>query len=68
MVISSLVKVIRENLYIERDRRCLDEYLTYEKKQNGAFGAVTGKHDDLLKTCDVYREIYLSQTDGGAKQ
>lgn len=27
-----------------------------------------GKHDDLLKTCDVYREIYLSQTDGGAKQ
>ena len=50
MVISSLVKVIRENLYIERDRRCLDEYLTYEKKQNGAFGAVTGKHDDLLMT------------------
>lgn len=50
MVISTLVKVIRENMYIERDRRCLDEYLTYEKKQNGAYGAVIGKHDDLLMT------------------
>ena len=27
-----------------------------------------GKHDDLLKTCDVYREIYYSQTDGGTKE
>ena len=50
MVISTLVKVVRENMYIESDRRCLDEYLTYEKKQNGAYGAVIGKHDDLLMT------------------
>ena len=50
MVISTLVKAIRENAYIERDRRCLDEYLVYEKKPNGAFGAVAGKHDDLLMT------------------
>ena len=50
MVISSLVKAIRENAYIERDRRCLDEYLVYEKKPNGAFGAAAGKHDDLLMT------------------
>lgn len=50
MVISTLVKVIRENLYVERDSRCLDEYLTYEKKPNGAYGAIVGKHDDLLMT------------------
>ena len=50
MIISTLVKVIRENLYTERDERCLDEYLCYEKKPNGAFGAITGKHDDLLMT------------------
>lgn len=49
-VISTLVKVIRDNLYTERDARCLDEYLCYEKKPNGAFGAITGKHDDLLMT------------------
>lgn len=50
MIISTLVKVIRENLYTERDKRCLDEYLCYEKKPNGAFGAIAGKHDDLLMT------------------
>jgi len=50
MIISTLVKVIREGLYTERDERCLDEYLTYEQKQNGAYGAITGKHDDLLMT------------------
>ena len=35
---------------------------------DGGLVAGIGKHDDLLKTCVVYREIYLSQTDGGAKQ
>lgn len=50
MIISTLVKVVRENLYIERDSQCIDEYLCYEQKQNGSFGAITGKHDDLLMT------------------
>lgn len=49
MIISTLVKVIRESLYVERDERCLDEYLTYEKR-GSAFGAIAGKHDDLLMT------------------
>ena len=50
MIISTLVKVIREQLYVERDMRCLNEYLVYEKKPNGAFGATIGNHDDLLMT------------------
>lgn len=50
MIISTLIKVIREHLYTERDERCLDEYVVYEKKQNGAFGSIIGKHDDLLMT------------------
>ena len=50
MIISTLVKVIREHMYVERDERCLDEYITYERKPNGAFGAIIGKHDDLLMT------------------
>ena len=50
MIISTLVKVIREGLYVERDKRCLDEYLNYEKKPNGSFGAKQGTHDDLLMT------------------
>lgn len=50
MIISNLIKVVRESLYIERDARCLNEMLVYEKKQNGAYGAVQGEHDDLLMT------------------
>lgn len=50
MIISTLVKVIREGLYVERDKRCIDEFLNYEKKPNGSFGAKQGTHDDLLMT------------------
>lgn len=49
-VIATLVMVVRESLYVERDERCLDEMLTYEKRQNGSYGALAGKHDDLLMT------------------
>lgn len=50
MVVATLVKVIREALYTERDEMTLDEYLCYERRQNGSFGAIAGRHDDLLMT------------------
>ena len=37
-------------MYVERDEDCLDEYLTYECRQNGSYGALPGRHDDLLMT------------------
>lgn len=63
MIISTLVKVIRENLYTERDVRCIEEYLCYEKKQNGAFGAIIGKHDDLLMTRAIGLHICFFEMD-----
>lgn len=63
MIISTLVKVIRENLYTERDDRCLNEYLCYEKKKNGAFGAIIGKHDDLLMTRAIGLHICYFEMD-----
>lgn len=50
MVISTLVRVVREGLYVERDPMCLDEYLSYERRPNGSYGAIAGSHDDLLMT------------------
>lgn len=50
MIISNLIEIVREGMYTERDERCIDEYLTYERKQNGSYGAIVGKHDDLLMT------------------
>lgn len=50
MVISMLIKAVRERLYTERDERALNEMRCYERKQNGSFGAKAGTHDDLLMT------------------
>lgn len=63
MIISTLVKVIRDKLYIERDERCLDEYDTYERKKNGAYGAIDGKHDDLLMTRAIGLHICFYEMD-----
>lgn len=62
-LISTLVKVIRENLYVERDEACLDEYLCYEKKQNGSYGAIAGKHDDLLMTRAIGLFVSFTEMD-----
>lgn len=63
IIISTLVKVVREGLYIERDQRCLDEYITYERKPNGAYGAIIGKHDDLLMTRAIGLHICFREMD-----
>lgn len=63
MIISTLVKVIRESLYIERDERCLDEYTFYEKRANGSFGAIIGKHDDILMTRAIGLHICFYEMD-----
>lgn len=60
-VISTLVKVIRETQYVERDDRCLAEYNVYEKKPNGSFGAAAGHHDDLLMTRAIGLHICFSE-------
>lgn len=48
MIIAEAVRVIREKAYTERENDACDEYLQYEKKPNGSFGAVLGYHDDRL--------------------
>ncbi len=61
MVISNLVRVVREGLYIERDERCLDEYLTYQRRPNGSYGALSGKHDDMLMTRAIGLHICFNE-------
>ncbi|MDE7419265.1 MAG: terminase [Muribaculaceae bacterium] len=61
MIISNLVRVVREGLYIERDEGCIDEYLTYERRPNGSYGAVAGKHDDMLMTRAIGLHIIFNE-------
>ena len=59
LLVSTLQTLIRENGYVERDQRALDEYLCYEKKLNGSYGAITGKHDDILMSRAIGLRVAL---------
>ena len=61
MIITTLIKCVREHLYTEREERALDELLTYEKKQNGAYGAISGRHDDKVMTRAIGMHICLNE-------
>lgn len=50
VVISALVQAVREGTLLERDEACVDELCCYERRQDGSFGAISGKHDDMLMT------------------
>ncbi|MBD5171999.1 MAG: terminase [Bacteroidales bacterium] len=61
LVISALIRAVRDRLYIERDTEALAELLTYERKPNGAYGAISGHHDDILMTRAIGIHISLSE-------
>jgi hypothetical protein len=59
-LIDNLVKMVEENAYIEHDIGCINEYRSYEQKQDGSYGAITGCHDDKLMTRGIahYLSVY----------
>lgn len=61
LIIANLVKVVREGLYTERDEDCLSEYLCYEQRQDGSYGAISGRHDDLLMTRAIGLHVALNE-------
>lgn len=48
IIISNLVAILRDEGYVERNEEALAEFATYEKKQNGSYGATDGHHDDFV--------------------
>lgn len=61
VIIANLVRCLRDNSYVERDKRCLSEYMVYTKFQNGSFGAAKGHHDDLLMTRAIGLHICFNE-------
>ncbi len=59
LVVNTLVAAVRDGLYVERDSGAVDELMTYERKENGSFGAKDGCHDDILMTRCI--GIFLAQ-------
>ncbi len=67
-LITQMNKRLREEGYIERDGRALDEVDLYELKEDGTAGAVEGAHDDIymsraigLKASQTYEFPYLAE-------
>ena len=50
MIIDTLKAALRDDEYIERDKRALDEMDSYETKPDGTLGAVDGAFDDMVIT------------------
>ncbi len=48
--IDCLIEAVREGGYVERDSEACNEYVVYEQKTNGSYGAKAGYHDDVLMT------------------
>lgn len=61
MIISSLIKYVREFSWEEADDRVLSELLSYERKPNGSYGAIAGEHDDLLMTRAIGLHICFNE-------
>lgn len=64
-LVNQMNKRLREQAYIERDARALDEIDCYEIKDDGTYGAVEGQHDDVymsraigLKASQTYEMPY----------
>lgn len=57
IVISNLVSVMRENIYLETDRETLKEMTTFVKHNDGKQAASNGAHDDLVMASAIAHYI-----------
>lgn len=53
LLTDTLVRLLREDGYIERDQEACTEYQVFEVKENGKFGAVDGNHDDIVMSSAI---------------
>ena len=60
LVITYLVRMVRETAYTERDPEACNELATYEKLQGGGYAARRGYHDDILMTRAI--GLYVAST------
>lgn len=61
IVVSTLVQAVRDGVLAERDEECVDELSCYERRPDGSFGAISGKHDDMLMTRAIGMHVALNE-------
>ncbi len=59
--IYELIRQVRDHLYIERDSDAIDEMSWFEMKSASSYGAVVGRHDDILITRAIAFYVILEK-------
>lgn len=49
-VVNELMRQVRDGLYVERSGDAVNEMTCFERKPQGGYGAMAGRHDDLVMT------------------
>ncbi len=47
-IVNNLVAMVRDGLLVEHDGDAIDEMCWFEEKVGGGYGAIDGKHDDMV--------------------
>ncbi len=64
LVIDTLVAAVRDGTLDEPDVAAVDELASYMRRDDGGYGAVRGRHDDILMTDAL--ALYAMEEDGGS--
>ncbi len=63
-VVNELMRQVRDGLYVERSAEAVDEMSWFERRQQGGYGAMTGRHDDMVMTRAI--GLYIIATEATA--
>ena len=65
-VINELMRQVRDGLYVERSIEAVNEMSWFERKPQGGYGAMAGRHDDILMTRAIGLYIITNEVVGAA--
>lgn len=63
LVIGTLVAAVRDGTLDEPDTEAVDELASYMRRDDGSYGAVRGRHDDILMTDAL--ALYVLESESG---
>lgn len=67
MGVYELMRYVRDHLYVEHSDEAVDEMSWFEMKNGGSFGAIAGRHDDILMTRVIALMVLLERTRTAAR-
>ena len=66
MVVNELMRQVRDGLYVERSQEAVDELSWFERKPQGGYGAMSGRHDDMVMTRAIGLYVIATECTGVA--